>query len=362
MARTPTRSLPNVLNYERSLHPTTAAFYAVNADGRTPVRVSQVTVLGVRADPIENAVEADYASGNPQRVETAALPIGYDSLRVAFGLTITPSSLSPRACDLPAFRDALRRYAATYRDATGFMELARRYAANIANARFCWRNLALASSCEVTVQVGQVAHRFDALEFDRANFSVPAGAETGLDAVAAQIAQGLGGPRPTRLRVEALLELGDGATVWPSQEFAERGGSTDIGKVLFKFPSHDVTDATGFHEQKVGAALRTIDTWHGGCRLESQAVIVQAGEPVCVNPYAQAREAHVVLRGRDGGGAKDFYTLLKERYARTPSEPDDDDHFLMANLVRGGVFPVGGKRERPDANAAAGGTQALVAT
>lgn len=342
MARMPARSLPNVLNYERSLHPTTAAFYAVNDEGQTPVRVSRITVLGVRADFIENAAEADYASGNPQRVEAAALPVGYDRLRIAFGLTVTPSSLSPRACDRPAFRQALRDYAASYRAAGGFRELAQRYATNIANGRFCWRNLGLASACEVEVRIDGVAHRFDARAFDLDNLDVPKEQADGVDAVAAHIAAGLAGPRPTRLRVSATLDLGDGAPVWPSQESAERGDNTDVGKVLFKFPSQEHTDATGFHEQKVGAALRTIDTWDRGHEAEG-AHAVQPGAPLCVNPYAQAREAHVVVRGRDDRGGKDFYTLLRERHANKPSAPDDDDHFLMANLVRGGVFSFGKK-------------------
>ncbi len=73
--------------------------------------------------------------------------------------------------------------------------------------------------------------------------------------------------------------------------------------------------------------------------------------PVCVNPYAQAREAHVVLRGRDIRGSRDFYTLLRERHATRPTQPDGDDHFLMANLVRGGVFSFG-KKAKPAAAAA----------
>jgi CRISPR-associated protein Csy3 len=357
MARTPAPKLPNVLNYERSLHPTTAAFYAVNDEGQTPVRVSRITVLGVRADPIENVTEADYASGNPQRVEAAALPIGCDRLRIAFGLTVTPSSLSPRACDRPAFRQALRDYAAAYSKADGFRELARRYATNIANARFCWRNLGLAAACEVEVRIDGAIYRFDAHAFDPNNLDVPKSQKADVDAVAAHIVAGLAGPRSTRLRVSATLDLGDGAAVWPSQEFAERGDNTDVGKVLFKFPSQEYTDATGFHEQKVGAALRTIDTWHQGYKTEG-ADAVQPGAPLCVNPYAQAREAHVVVRGRDGGGAKDFYTLLKERYATAPLAPDDDDHFLMANLVRGGVFPIGGKKAKPDVKSAEADAQA----
>ena len=120
--------LPNVLSYERSIHPTTAVFYAVRDGVREPIRVIAATTLGVRADPMDPAKsdDYDYASGNPQRGEVAILPADCDELEIAFNVTISPSSSAPHACDVPAFRHLLIAFTQAFRDASGYEELAHR--------------------------------------------------------------------------------------------------------------------------------------------------------------------------------------------------------------------------------------------
>jgi CRISPR-associated protein Csy3 len=356
--------LPRVLSFERSLHPTTAVFWAADEAGelRVPVRVTQASLLGVRADPVDNATEGDYASGNPQRVEVASLPVDLERLEISFGLTVTPSSLTPRACDVPAFRRAVEAYTQAYKEAGGYDELARRYAANIANARFGWRNRLLASECQVAVDLLGGVGAPKRLTFDAFTYrldelgAIPDKDREAFNTLAAHIRSGLEGPKISRLRVRAQLLVGTGAVVWPSQEFAERAtDKTDVGKVLFKFEAGGVPDATGLHEQKVGAALRFIDTWHPGL-IQDGEVAVARGQPLCVNPYGQHRDAHVVVRDRANEHAKDFYTLVKERIAKPPSTPEGDDHFLVACLVRGGVFPMAGPKQGSTKKASAEAT------
>jgi CRISPR-associated protein Csy3 len=346
MKNSPTE--PHVLNYARSLHPTRAAFYACIGDDRMPIAVTQETVLGVRADPMTGSGEGDYAAGNPQRIDTAALPVGCATLEVSYGLTASPSSLRPNVCDSPSYRHALMAFAGAYRDAKGFAELARRYAINVANGRAYWRNRLLADSCLITVRIGDAAYEFDAFEFDLNKLEPPKKYAKAIDAVAGRIQAGLEGPRLTRLRVIARLGMGDEAKVWPSQEFIDndkRNGNKadrEPGRVLYRFVNGGEPNATGFHEQKIGAGLRFIDTWHTG----HAAGGVPAGQPLCVNPYAQDREAYVVVREPGAGGGKDFYTLLRDRIDNPPSKPTSEDHLIMANLVRGGVFPLAGKKEK----------------
>lgn len=341
--------LPSVLSYERSIHPTTGVFYALSAGRREPIRVLASTTLGVRADPMDPAKtdDYDYASGNPQRGEVAMLPADCETLEIAFNLTISPSSLKPHACDVPAFRRLLIDYTDAFLNAGGFDELARRYAVNIASGRWAWRNRSLASDfiVEVSLGSGLKAIDFDAFAFDLLDgLHVPKTAEASVAAIAAHIAEGLKGPKPVVVKVRRRLKMAAGSVVWPSQEFTERGADTDIGKVLFKFPLDGRGDATGFHEQKLGAAIRTIDTWHKGTILDGDEA-VPAGEPLCVNPYGQHRDAHVVVRDVGHDGSPDFYTLLKDRVAKGHSGATDDDCFVVANLIRGGVFPVGGKKK-----------------
>jgi CRISPR-associated protein Csy3 len=340
--------LPTVLSYERSIHPTTAVFYAARGEAREPIRVIAATTLGVRADPMDPAKsdDYDYASGNPQRGEVAMLPADCDTLEIVFNVTVSPSSLAPHACDVPAFRRLLIDYTQAFRDAAGYEKLAGCYAVNIASGRWAWRNRALASAFNVEVNLSRhtKAISFDAFEFDLHDLDVPQSAEAGIATLASHIAEGLKGPKPTIMSVRGCLSMAAGSVVWPSQEFAERGSDTDLGKVLFKFPLEGRGDATGFHEQKVGAAIRTIDTWHKGISADGHEAVAPH-EPLCVNPYGQHRDAHVVVRDVSHNGSSDFYKLLKEHVARGKSGVTDDDCFVIANLVRGGVFPVGGKKE-----------------
>jgi CRISPR-associated protein Csy3 len=344
---------PYVLNYARSLHPTRASFYACVGDDRQPLTVAQETLLGVRADPMTGSAEGDYAAGNPQRVDKAALPVGCSTLEISYGLTASPSSLRPHACDSPSYRHAIVAFADAYRKAGGFAELAKRYAINIANGRAYWRNRLLADSCLITVRIGDAALEFDAFDpaFDLNKLKSPEKYAKAIDAVAKHIRAGLEGPRVTRLRVVARLGLGEEGTVWPSQEFVDndnRNGSKsdrESGRVFYRFVNGAEPNATGYHEQKIGAAIRCIDTWHNG-HAEGG---VSTGKALCVNPYGQDREAYVVVREPRAGGSKDFYTLLRERIDNPPSKPTPEDHFIMANLVRGGVFPLSGKKSKAQA-------------
>jgi CRISPR-associated protein Csy3 len=334
--------LPSHLTYARSINPTSAVFYALQDGVREPIRVISQTTLGVSADPMDSAkmAERDYASGNPQRVEIASLPPECDTLEIAFNVSITPSSHAPHACDIPAFRRLMIDYTRSFGAAGGYDELARRYAVNIANGRWAWRNRSLATDFTVEVALGRdrTPITFDAFAFDLGTLAVPDGAEADIQRIAAHIAAGLKGPRLSILKVRGRLTMAAGSNVWPSQEFTEKAGATDVGKVLFKLPMNGHGEGTGYHEQKIGAALRMIDTWHKG--LED----VPAGKPLCANPYGQDRDAYLVVRDIGAEGSPDFYTLLKKHVAEGKTGMTDDDYFVVANLIRGGVFPDGGKR------------------
>jgi CRISPR-associated protein Csy3 len=95
------------------------------------------------------------------------------------------------------------------------------------------------------------------------------------------------------------------------------------------------------HSQKIGAALRHIDVWHGS---EAHPF------PVAVNPYAGVQETGAVLR--DPKSKRSFYDLRAKaeqlitsvEAAKTADQISGDTHFVIANLVRGGVFGASSKK------------------
>jgi CRISPR-associated protein Csy3 len=99
------------------------------------------------------------------------------------------------------------------------------------------------------------------------------------------------------------------------------------------------------HSQKIGAALRHIDIWHGSDTHPAA---------IAVNPYGGVQEASDVLRNasNNGGIKNSFYDLRAKAQplldaveaAGGPADLSGDVHFVMANLVRGGVFGASGKK------------------
>ncbi len=85
------------------------------------------------------------------------------------------------------------------------------------------------------------------------------------------IEQGLNGDGFAFVRVDAFVRLGQGQEVFPSQELILDKGRADKSKVLY-----DVQKTAAIHSQKIGNALRTIDTWYS----EADKI-----GPIAVEPY-----------------------------------------------------------------------------
>ena len=170
----------SVLAFERKLDPSDAVFHAGRWDDRAqshawqPVTVRAKSVRGTISNRLkakdQDPAKLDAAIENPnlQTVDVAALPAEADTLKVQFTLRVLGGAGTPSACNSAAYQAKLLATVQGYVQQHGFGELARRYAANLANGRFLWRNRAGAEQVEVTVeqmQNGQAAHTwsFDVL-------------------------------------------------------------------------------------------------------------------------------------------------------------------------------------------------------
>jgi CRISPR-associated protein Csy3 len=355
--------LPSNFAFERSLIPTDAVLTGVypSADAKSgarhvPVEVFVKTVLGVDAFYASGDVKKmPSADGNPQRVEAAALPHDCDTLAISWGLTVAQRFVVPHACNEPEFGRRIREFAAKYSESTSLLHLARLYAANIVNARWGYNNRALATA--VTVRVEKIhpadgaSWEFNALEFSLTSPDLKGNPElrAKIDPLADAIAAALRGGDLLRLRIVGTFTLGKGETVYPSQEFAEASDDKkEVGKILAKTRYEGTQNCATIHEQKIGAAIRTIDVWHEGLFSEDGDSIVRPGWPLVVNPYGQIRSAHAVVRPHTS--EKNFYDLLKTT-AKGGEIAAGDAHFVIANLIRGGVFAMG-KKEKAAAKSA----------
>ena len=329
----------SVLAFERKLDPSDAVFHAGRWDDRAqshawqPVTVRAKSVRGTISNRLkakdQDPAKLDAAIENPnlQTVDVAALPADADTLKVQFTLRVLGGAGTPSACNSAAYQAKLLATVQGYVQQHGFGELARRYAANLANGRFLWRNRAGAEQVEVTVEQmhnGQAAHTwsFDALALNtRAVGAINTEAKD-LDELGEAIAAGLAGSQHVLLRITAFVRQGAGQEVFPSQELILDKDSAGKSKTLYH-----VDGVAAIHSQKIGNAIRTIDTWYEGAE--------ELG-PIAVEPYGS-----VTTQGKAYRQPKqklDFYTLLDNWLLKDQVPPVEQQHFVMAVLIRGGVF------------------------
>ncbi len=329
----------SVLAFERKLDPSDAVFHAGRWDDRAqshawqPVTVRAKSVRGTISNRLkakdQDPAKLDAAIENPnlQTVDVAALPAEADTLKVQFTLRVLGGAGTPSACNSAAYQAKLLATVQGYVQQHGFGELARRYAANLANGRFLWRNRAGAEQVEVTVeqmQNGQAEHTwsFDDLALNTRAVGAINTEAKGLDELGQAMAAGLAGSQHLLLRITAFVRQGAGQEVYPSQELILDKDSAGKSKTLYH-----VDGVAAIHSQKIGNAIRTIDTWYEGAE--------ELG-PIAVEPYGS-----VTTQGKAYRQPKqklDFYTLLDNWLLKDQVPPAEQQHFVMAVLIRGGVF------------------------
>ena len=355
-----------MLSFSRSVQITEGLFFATRKnkpeEALTPIKVRE---KGVRGQSSEDKAKNPGLS-NPQSVEYAIVPQGYDGVKLSFSIRFMPFSLRPHACNNTLVGNTYEDLATAYRDAGGFGTLAVLYIWNIANARFAWRNRFQTDAMSVRVQTGEgIVLEFDPskLLLDRAatrdelTAALIKGTVEELDELIEGVANGLSNKNREAFTVKvdwsAIMEPGQ--EIFPSQEYLraalkkdrENKLHDDFGKplkILAKLPvfhrGYKLMQAS-MHSQKIGAALRHIDIWHNS---------EEHKEPIAVNPYGGVQETSAVLR--DPKSKRSFYGLRARaadliedlEAANSPEEISGDAHFVMANLIRGGVFGSSSKK------------------
>jgi CRISPR-associated protein Csy3 len=328
MAKQTTINAPSNLSFERKLDPSDALFSSCSWNNRLecePVPVIEKTVRGVISN-IAKATTAKIESANPQTVDVAQLPQNHDTLRVRFTLRVLGGVGVPCVCNSAEYE---QRLVSLVREnlQDDIAELSRRYAGNIANARFLWRNRLAAEDIVVHVlqmKGGNVANRW---EFQSKNYAVnDYRHDKTFDELAKAIQNGLANGY-TLFEVSAYARAGAGQQVFPSEEMIMRKGKDDKSKTLYA-----VDGQAAMHSQKIGNALRTIDDWYPR----------EQGDfgPVAVEPYGQVTTRGLALR--QPKQKVDFYTLL-DSWVAGEDIGTDSRRFVVANLIRGGVFGRSGK-------------------
>lgn len=273
---------------------------------------------------------------NPVRGDDASLPHDLDTLKVYFTVKFLGDIAKATANNKPEFGEKLVTVFQTYQDEIGFVPLARRYAYNLANGRFLWRNRIGAES--VIVRIYDTENPKQEWIFDNAR-AMPLNdfdtENTKLDELANCIAESFKTGKYLLLGVETFAKVGLGQRVFPSQEMRDKD-KDNKSKFLYQIKTPNGLCA-GLHSEKIGNAIRTIDTWYEFSQADD--LFDKTIKPaIAIEPYGSVPTQGQAYRKNASEG--DLYNLMAD-WINEKDISDDNKHFVVANLIRGGVF--GGK-------------------
>ena len=336
----------SVLAFDRRLSSSNALFFGVKWDERNngigrPLPIQEKSVRGVidnrlkDKDQNQTKVEASIENPNLQTVDYCALGMDEDTLRVRFNIQVA-GKVEPCACNNPAVQKKIEGIVSEFSENDRFMELARRYAVNLANGRFLWRNRLGAEQIEITIKADGKDYVFlniPLTKFDELEDEV--GKKT--NELGKKMADVLSGQNShINLEIDACVKRFPGMEVYPSQELVldnSRGKgkkSKHLFQANYKYQGKDF-QAAALHPQKVTNAVHTIDDWYHP----------EADKPISVNSYGAVTSEGKAYREPKNN---DFYTLFDRAVQQGLSKLDPNEQkYMMAMLIRGGVFGEGGE-------------------
>lgn len=329
----------SVLAFERNLDISDAFFAQRDSQNKEikpqPVTIKEKSVRGTISNRLKNPekidpakLDAEIEKANLQRVDSASLDESCDTLVVTWSCKVLPFTGKPSVCNNQDYQKALVDTVQGYLDTHGVSELARRYATNIANARWLWRNrvgaehIAVAVSC--TVNDTKHSFSFDAKSISLRGFDNHTQHDDDINQLASLIEQGLNDDAFIILYVKASAIMGYGQEVYPSQELV-----LDTGKTKSK-ELYQINGKAGMHSQKVSNAIRTIDDWYP-----------EAEFPIAIEPYGAVTTLGTAFR--QPKAKMDFYTLFDNWVLKGDAPNAEQQHYVMGVLIRGGVFGASGK-------------------
>jgi len=331
-------NVASVLAFEKKLVPSDGYMYGTNWDNRTeeaPLRLIEKSVRGTISNRLKAATKndplklnAEVEKPNLQTIDSCALTPNQDTLKLHFTLKVLGGIAKPSACNNALFQQGYRDVAQGYIEREGFKELGYRYASNLANGRFLWRNRIGSENVEVAVKAlnggAEQAWLFNAMDFSIRDFE---NRNQDIASLGSRIAEALASESDfLMLEITCYAQIGKAQDVYPSEELVLDKGKGNKSKILYA-----VDGVAAIHSQKLGNALRTIDTWYPEFDDPSSS----AG-PIAIEPYGAVTNLGKAYRTPKD--KKDFFTFFDDWARGGTLDCLEDEHYVMAVLVRGGVF------------------------
>jgi CRISPR-associated protein Csy3 len=340
--------LPSVLSVQRGTIVTDGEMSSLilSSDGSEslePVRVIRHGIRGTLPKKDKDSV------ANPQRTESAKTSPDASGLHVQYTIRTIDAKNLITSCSDSQYQAELRAFIDNYFRAgvQEYEEVCRRYARNILNGRWLWRNRVLGDVVVKATVRGQVFSSEGSRMRDFEDYTQDE------KALASILSDGLGGANiPVQVEGRVMFGFRGEVEVFPSQNMITskpKGFARSLYKIkmisrrelssILSSARKDGEDAGEFcadmidmgraaiRDQKIGNAVRTIDTWYEKCD----------GTPIPIEPNGASLEQNVLYR-EDNYSAEKLLTKIHEMKPSASEEFDANAAFLIALLIRGGVF------------------------
>lgn len=322
----------SVLAFEKKLVPSDGLMYGTIWQDRktqaTPLKLQEKSVRGTISNRIkksdEGKLDAKIESANLQTIDNCALSPKQDTLKLNFTLKVLSGVQNPSACNHEGFNQTYTMAVEKYIKGYGFTELAKRYAINLASGNFLWRNRVGCEQVDVQIKVLNKDDGFDETfnAFAYGDFNK---GDDKINKLADKVAKTLSGENDfLLLEITAFAQVGKSQDVYPSEELVlDKGNSkSKKSKILYH-----IDDIAAMHSQKIGNAIRSIDTWYKDYQINQKAI--------AIDPYGAVTNLGRAYRNPKQN--TDFFTLF-DKFSQGEEINENDKHYVMAVLVRGGVF------------------------
>lgn len=339
--------LPSLLSYTRTINPSLGAFYAVVKEedvlslNRNKINITTVG-LATTISNFTTSPEAELEKNSGKNIQTtqmAIIPEGCNYCVVEFSLNVSNKFLNPTSCNSLLFRKEINKFVLSYLKTDNINNLARAYLTNIITAKFLFRNLNLSSNVNVIVTDTETKEKY--------SFSSKSGFHSlsqfkdsedikNIERLTKQLSEALSGTtemddlgfkfqKVLNWKVTAYFEAAQNTEVYPSQEFIDGAK----GKILSTVRVLDGKEEQAiYHSQKIGNAIRTIDTWYPNYKEEERQYALP------VEPYGIDKTDQSVQRDKQS-----LYTYLQQIDDLNNKKPEDSiSNYIIACLIRGGVF------------------------
>ncbi len=354
--------MPSVLSFEKKLVLSDGFMYGTNWDSEKkgePLKISEKSVKGTISNRTTKAElnKYDIESANLQKVDHCSLGEGKNTLMLHFTLKVLGGLDNPSTCNDSDFEKNYRKKISASEVSNAIDELAKRYVINIANGRFLWRNRVGAEKIKIFVKQLSEDKKIEKDWTFYNAFEVGLGQDSFdyTDEQTQEISKRVADVLKSKyeenksliLEVNAYCKIGLAQDVYPSEELifgkTKRGEKNKTFYHTKKFvdDSKETIRIAGMHSQKIGNAIRTIDTWYPTNDKAST-------KPISIESYGSVTNKGTAYREKKT--KKDFYSLFDKWSVSDENykAEKEDLQYIIAMLIRGGVFGKSDKKEKDD--------------